>query len=59
MTSSRTSSAPYCSHSALSPALKPGSGGTTPMLAGRASVMTTAISSPSCSKAVSTADRSL
>jgi hypothetical protein len=59
ITSSSTSSAPYRSQRALRPALKPGSGGTTPMLAAAASVMTTAISSPCSSNAVSTADRSL
>ena len=59
ITSSLMSSAPCARHSASRPALKPGSGGTTPMLAAAASVMTQAIWSPSSSKAASTSARSL
>src|SRR5271169_4522149 len=43
-TSSMISSAPFCWHNCLSRALKPSAGGTIPMLAGHASVITQAIS---------------
>ena len=59
ITSSLMNSAPYSSQSAFSPALNPGSGGTTPMLAAAASVMTQAIVSPTSSKAACTRARSL
>src|SRR5690606_19082173 len=58
-TSSITSSAPCRSHSRFSSALKPDSGGTTPMLHGTASVMTQAMSLPCSWNAVSTAATSL
>src|SRR6202046_5282652 len=54
-TSSMISSAPEPSHSDLSSSLKPGAGGTTPMLAGQASVITQAISSPRAANSAATA----
>src|SRR5262252_6591578 len=45
-TSSMTSRAPYSPHSAASSSLKPAAGGTIPMFAGHASVITQAISVP-------------
>lgn len=59
MTSSEMKSAPLFWQASLSPWLKPGRGGTTPMLPGEASVITQAIS-PGCRwKASCTASRSL
>ena len=58
-TSSWMSSAPCVSVMRRSAALKPGSGGTTPMLAGAASVMTAAMRSPCSANAASTASTSL
>ncbi len=58
-TSSSTSSAPCSAVIRRSAALNPGAEGTTPMLAGCASVMTTAIRSPWRAKASSTAATSL
>ena len=59
ITSSITSSAPCRAVISRSAWLKPGSGGTAPMLPAAASVMTQAISEPSSSKAASTAATSL
>jgi hypothetical protein len=59
MTSSLTNNAPCSWQIRARPALKSGSGGTTPMLPGAASVMTQAISAPRSAKACSTAARSL
>lgn len=59
MTSSETKSAPFSAQASLRPWLKPGSGGTTPMLPGEASVMTQAISPGWAAKAARTASRSL
>jgi hypothetical protein len=53
------SSAPYRSHSRRSPALNVGSGGTTPMFAAAASVITAAMVSPRSAKVASTTARSL
>ena len=58
-TSSMISSAPYSPHSADSSSLKPADGGTTPMLAGQASVMTHAMSLPFAANACRTASASL
>ena len=58
-TSSRISRAPWARVIVRRPALKPGSGATTPMLAAAASVMTAAIRSPCSANAASTAARSL
>ena len=58
-TSSRMSSAPCRAVISRSAALNPSRGGTTPMLAGQASAMTQAISSPDSAKAASTAAMSL
>ena len=52
-------SAPYAVQRSRSPWENPGRGGTTPMLAAAASVMTQAISSPTSSKAICSAVRSL
>lgn len=59
ITSSETNSAPLLRQSSESPLLKPGSGGTTPMLPGDASVITQAIWPGLAAKAASTAARSL
>ncbi len=59
ITSSETNSAPFSRQSRARPPLKPGSGGTTPMLPGEASVITQAISPGWARKAASTAARSL
>ena len=59
MTSSEISRAPWAAVMRRRPSVKPGAGGTTPMLPGAASVMTAAISSPRSAKAASTAPRSL
>lgn len=59
MTSSDTNSAPLAAQASLSPWLNPGSGGTTPMLPGEASVITQAISPGWAAKAACTASRSL
>ncbi len=59
MTSSEMYSAPLSRHRSRSPWLKPGSGGTTPMLPGEASVITQAISPGCAAKAARTASRSL
>jgi hypothetical protein len=59
MTSSETSSAPCSALIRRSPSVNPGSGGTTPMLPGDASVMTAAMSPPRAAKASSTASMSL
>ena len=59
MTSSITSSAPLSEHRVRSSSLKPGSGGTVPMLPAAASVITQAISSPWLAKATLTASMSL
>ena len=53
------SSAPWAAVMRRSPSVKPGAGGTTPMLPGDASVMSAAISLPRSAKAASTASRSL
>ena len=58
-TSSMTSSAPYSAHSAASSSLKPAAGGTTPMFAGHASVMTHAMSWPCSANACRIASASL
>ncbi len=58
-TSSMMRRAPLAVHSSRSSALNPGRGGTTPMLAGQASVITQAISSPKASKASVTASGEL
>ena len=58
-TSSMISSAPESSQSDLSSSLKPGAGGTTPMLAGQASVITQAISPPRAANSSVTAAGSL
>src|SRR5215469_4466391 len=58
-TSSMMSSAPASLHSDLRSSLNPGAGGTTPMLAGQASVMTQAISGPRVSNSAVTAAESL
>ena len=59
MTSSRISSDPWAAVIRRSPALKPSSGGTTPMLPAAASLMTQAIWLPRSAKTASTAARSL
>ena len=46
MTSSLMNSAPCARHSSARPALNPGTGGTTPMFAAAASVITHAMSAP-------------
>ena len=53
------SSAPAPSHSERSSSLNPAAGGTTPMFAGQASVMTQAISSPRAANSARTASASL
>jgi len=58
-TSSMISSAPCSAHSPASSSLNPAAGGTTPMLAGQASVITHAISSPLAANAWRTAAASL
>jgi hypothetical protein len=58
-TSSMISSAPCRAHSSASSSLNPSAGGTMPMLAGHASVMTQAISSPRAANAARTASASL
>ena len=58
-TSSMISSAPCSRHCAASSSLKPSAGGTMPMLAGHASVITQAISSPRAAKTCRTASASL
>src|SRR5690606_6371728 len=58
-TSSTTSSAPCCRVTSRRNALNPGSGGTTPMFAGAASVMTAATSSPRVANTSRTAATSL
>src|ERR1700761_7981109 len=58
-TSSMISRAPAAWHSSASWALKPGAGGTTPMLAGHDSVMTHAMSSPRAATTAATAAMSL
>ncbi len=58
-TSSMISSAPYSRHSSASSSLNPPAGGTTPMLAGQASVITQAISRPCSANACRTAAASL
>ena len=58
-TSSMISSAPCSRHSPASSSLKPASGGTTPMFAGQASVITQAIFVPCSAKARRTASASL
>src|SRR6202044_2093610 len=58
-TSSMMSSAPDASHSERSSSLNPGAGGTTPMLAGHASVITQAMSSPRAANSAVTASASL
>ena len=59
ITSSLTNSAPCAAQVSARNALKPGSGGTTPMLPGAASVIRQAIRSPCSANAFSTAARSL
>ena len=59
ITSSLTNSAPWRLQVSARNALKPGSGGTTPMLPGAASVIRQAIRSPCSANAFSTAARSL
>src|SRR5215467_12224943 len=58
-TSSMISSAPADRHQEASLALNPGAGGTIPMLAGHASVMTQAIDEPRSANTDDTASRSL
>src|SRR5712675_3799761 len=58
-TSSMISNAPADSHSEASRALKPGAGGTMPMFAGHASVMTAAIAGPRSANTADTAPGSL
>ncbi len=58
-TSSMISSAPYSAQSAESSSLKPAAGGTTPMFAGHASVITHAMSPPFSANAWRTASGSL
>ena len=58
-TSSMINSAPESSQTDLSSWLKPGAGGTTPMLAGQASVITQAISPPRAANSSVTAAASL
>src|SRR5580704_1522209 len=58
-TSSMMSRAPDASHTERSSSLNPGAGGTTPMLAGHASVITQAISSPLAANSAVTASASL
>jgi hypothetical protein len=58
-TSSMMSSAPADRHADASRALNPGAGGTTPMLAGQASVITQAMSPPLAAKACRTDSPSL
>ena len=58
-TSSMISSEPYSRHRAASSSLKPREGGTTPMFAGQASVISAAISWPRSAKASRTAGASL
>ncbi len=59
ITSSMINSAPCAAVIARRPALKPGSGGTVPMLPAAASVITQAMSAPGAANAASTAARSL
>lgn len=59
ITSSEMYSAPSAAQISLSPALKPSSGGTTPMFPGDASVITHAISPGCAANAARTASRSL
>ena len=54
ITSSEMSSAPWAAVIRRSPSVKPGAGGTTPMLPGDASVISAAISLPRSAKAAST-----
>src|SRR6516225_5810385 len=58
-TSSMISTAPADRHSEASRALNPGAGGTTPMLAGQASVITHATDSPRAANTADTASASL
>jgi hypothetical protein len=58
-TSSMISTAPADRHSEASRALNPGAGGTTPMFAGQASVITHAIDSPRAANTADTAPASL
>ena len=58
-TSSMISSAPFSRQSPASISLKPPTGGTTPMLAGQASVITQAIRGPWSTNACRTASASL
>src|ERR1700726_954207 len=58
-TSSMISTAPADRHSAASRALNPGAGGTTPMLAGQASVITHATAPPRPATPAATASASL
>ena len=58
-TSSMISSAPADSHSEARSSLNPGAGGTMPMFAGQASVMTQAIDAPRSANTEDTASTSL
>src|ERR1700731_1720111 len=58
-TSSMIRSAPLAVHSDLSSSLNPGAGGTTPMFAGQASVITQAISAPRAANSACAAAASL
>src|SRR6516225_10724898 len=58
-TSSMISTAPADRHSEASSALNPGAGGTTPMLAGQASVITAAIDEPRSANTADAASGSL